>query len=246
VRCPPAALRRPERDTVALARTGVGPAAAARAVQALPALPISAALCLGFAGGLAPGLAPGTVVVAEPLLDPSGVPVPTPLAPALAEAARRAGLATATGPLLTGSAVVADASAKARLHRAHGALAVDMESAVLSAALGARGVPVAAARVVLDAATESIPARPSDALRHPGRIAAGLRVAWRLRSCGRISARLLEAWLGAHGSEADGQRRAEPRHQGEPQDGHGEHVQVDRHRDVEEHDRAVERRRPER
>ena len=208
VHCDAAGLEAPQEPTLAWVRTGVGPEAARRAALALPPVPIDAAILAGYAGGLQPGLAPGTLVVADPLLDAGDHIVPTPLAEALAETARGAGLACVRGALVTLGRVFEAPSEKAWIHAAHGAIAVDMESAVLAAVLSERGVPAAAARVVLDAAEEAVPASAGAVLRRPGLLVAGLRIAGRLRRCSAISARLLEAWLerGTGGPQGHGGR----------------------------------------
>ena len=193
--CDASALEAPNEPTLAWVRTGVGPEAARRTALALPAIRIDAAILVGFAGGLSPGLEPGTLVVADPLLDEAGQAAATPLAAALAETARAAGLAVVRGGLVTVGRVIASPAAKARIRATHDALAVDMESAVLATALSARGVPAAAARVVLDTAEESVPASLGAVLRRPALVGTGLRIAWRMRRCSAISARLLEAWL---------------------------------------------------
>jgi nucleoside phosphorylase len=216
-----AALEAPREPTLTWIRTGMGPEAARRTVLALPPLAIDAALLLGFAGGLAPGMAPGTLVVGDPLLDETGHAVPTPLSKVLAETARAAGIASVRGALLTVGRVVETPTEKSRLHRAHDALAVDMESAILATVLSERGIPAAAARVVLDTAEESVPASFGAVLRHPAQIATGLRIASRLRRCSAISARLLEAWLDRTARGPEAHRPADGGHDAEAEESHG-------------------------
>jgi adenosylhomocysteine nucleosidase len=192
---------RPERlapgrgPTLARIRTGMGTAAASRTVSRLPTVAVEAALLGGFAGGLDPGLAPGTVVVADPLLDEEGCTVPAPLAGELETAARAAGLSVRRGPLVTVARVAATSEAKQALRERTGALAVDMESAALAAGLAARGVPSGAARVVLDAAGDALPAWGTGWLASMAQAAAWLRVGARIPGAARTSARLLESWL---------------------------------------------------
>ncbi|MGK5632653.1 phosphorylase family protein [Streptomyces sp. URMC 123] len=156
------ALRRGSRagaaGPVALLRTGMGPAAARRAVtRALaedPRLRAAPVLATGFCAGLAPSMRPGDVVLAEETHDvpggDAGPPAPCrdngPLGKALAER----GLTVHSGPLYCSDRIVRGEE-RARL-AARGAVAVDMESAaVLGAALAAGPRPVAAVRVVVDA-----------------------------------------------------------------------------------------------
>jgi nucleoside phosphorylase len=209
--CAPQELEPPREPTLAWLRTGIGPAAARNAVERLPQVAIRAAILAGFAGGLAPGLAPGTLVVADPLLDSKGRQASTPLAREVFEAARAAGLGVERGPLVTVSEVAATTGEKARLHAAHGALAVDMESAVLATALAERSIPAAAVRVVLDTADEAVPVSAGALLRSPRLLVAGVRIALRMRRCTAISGRLLEAWLErlARGAEPGGRDHAD-------------------------------------
>jgi nucleoside phosphorylase len=208
LRCRPEELASPSVPTLAWIRTGMGVEAARRAVDAIPDVPIQAALCTGFAGALARDLTPRMLVVADPLLDADGRTQATPLAALLAETAHAAGLACRRGALVTVSRVADTPAKKARLHDELGALAVDMESAVLASALAARGIPAAAARVVLDTAEEEIPGSLAALWRRPGLLVSGVRIAARMHPCARISARLLEAWLG--GPFGAAQRQAEP------------------------------------
>lgn len=195
IRCRPEALAVPQRPTVAWVRTGMGVDAARRTVDAIPDVPIEAAVCTGFAGALANHLSARTLIVGDPLLDASGAEHATPLAGQLAGAAQRANLACLRGALVTVANVADTPEEKARLHRELGALAVDMESAALAAALAERGIPAAAARVVLDTAAEEIPASLGALWRQPSLLLTSARIVARMRPCARISGRLLEAWL---------------------------------------------------
>jgi nucleoside phosphorylase len=195
IRCPAHELVPAEAPTLAWIRTGVGPAAARRVVAALPDVPIEAAICVGFAGALSRALSPRTVVVGDPLLDRSGGETPAPLADSLAMAARAAGLDCVRGGLVTVEEMAETSEEKARLREETNAIAVDMESAVLAAALAARGIPAASARVVLDTSEEEIPSSLGALWRRPSLLISGLRIAVRMRPCARISARMLEAWL---------------------------------------------------
>lgn len=219
VRCRPEELVAPSVPTLAWVRTGMGIEPARRTVDAIPDLPIAAALCTGFAGALAPDLLPRMLVIADPLLDAGGRTHATPLSGSLAEAAVVAGLDCRCAALVTVPHVVDSPAEKARLFDALGAVAVDMESATLVAAFAERGVSAAAVRVVLDTAAEEIPASLGAIWRRPGLLAPSLRIAARMRPCARISARLLEAWLAGRlpGSqrEPDGgdDREAEQTHE---------------------------------
>jgi nucleoside phosphorylase len=61
-----------------------------------------------------------------------------------------------TGPLLTSRRAIAKANDKRRAHEALGAIAVDMESAVIALEAERRGIPFVCIRTIMDTASESI------------------------------------------------------------------------------------------
>lgn len=189
------ALRPASRPTLARVQTGIGLEKARACMARLPALPVSGAVLGGFAGALRPDLPRGAVVIGDPVLDANGERWKPPLADALESAARDAGLVVVRGPLVSVSHVVGDRAAKQALAARTGAIAVDMESAALAEALAARGVPFAAARVVLDTAGETVALAAGGGFPTARAVADGLRMAANIPGCARISARLLEAWL---------------------------------------------------
>jgi hypothetical protein len=130
-------------------------------------------LIAGVAGGLAATVRPGDVVVA-----------PDASAPLLAGALRRLGLTVHVGGLHTSDRIVTGAS-RGRL-AVTGALAADMETAVLRAAAGDR--PFAAVRVVTD--TVGAP------LWSPGTLRRGVRALSALRT----AAPALRQWAAAVGA----------------------------------------------
>jgi adenosylhomocysteine nucleosidase len=113
------------------------------AARRMPDLVISAGAC----GALAPALEEGDLVVPEAVVAVGGERM---------SSAPVAGLVR-RGTLLTVDAAVATAAAKARLWMETGALAVDMESAVIFAWARERGVPALAVRAVSDTATRGVP-----------------------------------------------------------------------------------------
>lgn len=139
---------------VTFLRTGMGPQAAgralARALREEREPGRTAVIATGFCAGLAPGMHPGDLVVADETRDADGVTRCTGTG-VLAEALRRRGTVH-TGPL-AGSEHIVRGAARSALHRATGAVAVDMESAATlrTASTAAVTRPVAAVRVVVDA-----------------------------------------------------------------------------------------------
>jgi hopanoid-associated phosphorylase len=110
-------------------------------------------ISIGIAGALAPGLRPGDWVVAEAVLGDGTIATEAAWAARLAAAlpnARR-------GTMLGRDAMAAEAAEKAALHQATGALTVDMESHVAARVARRHGLPMAAARVVSDAAGRTLP-----------------------------------------------------------------------------------------
>ena len=121
-----------------------------------PALVVSAGAC----GGLSPALGEaGALVVPRTVLAPSGAPLTIdPDAHALAlVAAAAAGVGAATDPLITTKEIVESPAAKMALWRETGAIAADMESALIVAAAARRGVPALVVRAVSDTAGQSLP-----------------------------------------------------------------------------------------
>jgi hypothetical protein len=170
---------------VTVVRTGMGPQAAARAVQRAlreeRETGGTAVVATGFCAGLLPGMHPGDLVVADETRDATGRTECTGTE-ALADALRPYGTVH-VGPL-AGSAHIVHGRARAALHATTEAVAADMESAATlrAATLPARAPqdappggkdpgperrrPVAAVRVVVDA--------PGHELIRPGTLRGGI------------------------------------------------------------------------
>lgn len=158
-------------------RTGMGPARSRRAAKALRARNPGAVAVAGVCGALTDDLAPGDVVVASEVRSADGV-VACPSAPLLAGALRALGLTVHVGPIVSTDHVVHNPE-RAELAET-GALAVDMESAMLA---GATDGPFAVVRVVVDTPSQPL-LRP--ATMHTGPVALGVlaRVGPALRAWG--------------------------------------------------------------
>jgi phosphorylase superfamily protein len=114
-------------------------------------LVISAGVC----GALSPDLRAGDLVLPESVIGPAAerlnvTPAPYGRATGLASGARR-------GTLTTSRDVVATPEAKAALYSQTGAVAVDMESALILAHAARAGCPTLVVRAVSDVASESLP-----------------------------------------------------------------------------------------
>lgn len=175
------ALRRGLEGTGArVVRTGMGVARSARSATALSQDDDGAPLVIaGVCGALDPRLRPGDVVVAtEVRHGPTALRCPS--AALLAGELRRAGLTVHTGPIATIPSPPGKA-ARAQL-AAEGTLAVDMESAILLAALSTPSRGWVVVRVVVDT-----PGRP---LVGPWTLPGGIRALRVLRRTGGA----LAAW----------------------------------------------------
>ncbi|GEM_PF-2377038 len=103
------------------------------------------------------------------------------------------------GPILTSSQVIAKAADKKRAYEALGAIAVDMESAIIALEATSRGLPFLCLRTIMDTASEEIvtpylgdengPIKPftvAGALMTQPRLAiASVRLLWNLRTATR-------------------------------------------------------------
>lgn len=163
-----AALRRAGR-TMRVVRTGMGPRRAAATAAALSS-GSDPVLVAGVGGGLAPQVRPGDVVVASEVRQDGpgsavgGSSVEVPSAPLLAGALRRLGLTVHIGPICSVSRI-------ARAPAIGGALAVDMESALLAAP----NVPFAVVRAIVDSTDHP--------LWHVGTLRRGWTALRALRAC---------------------------------------------------------------
>jgi adenosylhomocysteine nucleosidase len=144
-------------------RSGIGPDRAAESTRTvLERFRVSTLINTGCCGALASELSVGSVVVAASVLlvgDSEenccrAEPASTRL---LIEAARSTGMMVETGRALTNPKPFATAVAKRLAREQSCALTVDMETAVVAAVAGQRGIPWACARVVLDDAATDLP-----------------------------------------------------------------------------------------
>jgi len=144
-----------------LVRTGVGAAAARRALrQALDNFPLGCCLQLGYAGAVQPELSAGDVIIATELIEArsgGNFPVTPELARRSEAIRRRLGLPGGCGPLLTVPGPALTPAAKESWARPYRALALEMEGAALAATCQAAGVPFLAVRAVLDPLDYQLP-----------------------------------------------------------------------------------------
>jgi adenosylhomocysteine nucleosidase len=128
-------------------------------------LVVSAGVC----GALDPRLRPGDLVIPDRVIDAVGVA--HPLAPTHHRAAvARAGATVSTGLLVTTREVVATPETKAALFARSGAVAVDMESAIIAERAAQSGYPALVIRAVSDDAGQSLPPELTRLVTREGRL----------------------------------------------------------------------------
>jgi hopanoid-associated phosphorylase len=125
----------------------------------------------GTAGGLAPDLAPGALVIADAIDGPFGRVQTDPAWSTRLVAALHdtpVWSRVARGTMAAVGAPVVSEQEKTSLHRAKGALAVDMESHIAAAFAASRGVPFAVCRAIVDPAWRTLPRAATAGLRDDG------------------------------------------------------------------------------
>jgi hopanoid-associated phosphorylase len=127
-------------------------------------------ISMGIAGALAPALISGDVVISTEIVS-RGTRLPAD--PRWADRIAMRLPKVTRGAIAGADAIVASADAKAALHEATGAIAVDTESFPAAEAAAARGLPFAALRVISDAAKDALPPAALVAMRPDGRLALG-------------------------------------------------------------------------
>jgi adenosylhomocysteine nucleosidase len=135
--------------------------------QAIGAGKPSGLLSFGIAGGLMPGLVPGRPLVATAVIASDGARYSV-------DEIWRARLHDHLGVAVEGDvfgadAIVATATEKAALHARTGALAVDLESAVVARAAERAGLPFMVIRAIADPADRTLPPAARIALTPDGR-----------------------------------------------------------------------------
>jgi adenosylhomocysteine nucleosidase len=193
-------------DGTLVAVSGMGSEAAAVAAIALVDAGVTALVSWGLAGGLDPSLPAGTICLPAVVISRSaeadvgtesfGTDLHWREIVGAAIAARH----VVGGLLLTHPVAIENVAAKAAAFRETGAAAVDMESAAVAAVAASRGLRFIAVRVIVDTASDALPAAVLAAsgggqiriprllqglLRHPGDIAPLLRLARRYRAATR-------------------------------------------------------------
>ena len=146
----PAAFHGDESRTILLLETGVGTTAMEKALSwllsgpRLDGVPFRPSLVLsaGFSGAIVPGLTVGDLILASEVCDADGVCRPTTWP--LGESSNR------RGRILTVPNLIGSPEEKRLLGVRSGAVAVDMETAIVARLCAAAGVPFGCLRVISD------------------------------------------------------------------------------------------------
>ena len=141
------------------------PARTAAALNAAIDNGVTGLVSFGMCGGLAPSFQPGTLVCARAVIAPDGTRYPVDEAwhartPALAE--------TVEGDVFGSNGIVGTAAEKATIHRRTGAIAVDLESAVVAEAAARTRLPFIVIRAIADPAERDLPSAAHIALTPDG------------------------------------------------------------------------------
>ena len=124
-------------------------------------------ISFGIAGGLSPDLRTGTCVVGSTIVsETTQVATDRNWSRALLQLIPDA----VHGAIFGAATVVSHPEAKRDLHASTGALAVDNESHVVASVAAARGLPMAAVRIIMDPATRELPRAALAAVRPNGTI----------------------------------------------------------------------------
>lgn len=196
-------------DGALLAVSGIGEGAAAAAARRLVLAGAGGLVSFGMAGGLDPTLICGAVLLPEEIAAFGGAGASAATAATSAEwrqrlrAALPASCIVCGGKLLTSARPISHPDAKAAAWRSSRAAAVDMESAAIAQVAGQAGLPFIALRVIVDTASDELPAAVVAAsgggqlrigallaglLRAPGDVGALVRLSARYRIARRVLA----------------------------------------------------------
>jgi nucleoside phosphorylase len=125
-----------------------------------PPPPSTLVVSAGACGALAPELPVGALVTPETVIAPDGRRFATAAVRGLPR----------QGTLVSSARVLEDAAGKSRLWLESGALAVDMESAIIMAWAAAQGLPAVVVRAVSDPAARGVPADLARVVQDDGRV----------------------------------------------------------------------------
>jgi adenosylhomocysteine nucleosidase len=139
----------------------------ARSLASAVAADCRGLISFGIAGGLSPDLPAGTCIVGSMIVSEK---IQLTTDQKWSQTLLRLIPNAIHGAIAGVTTIVAHPTAKRALHMSTGALAVDNESHVVATIAAARGLPMAAVRVVMDPAARELPAAALTAMRANGTI----------------------------------------------------------------------------
>jgi len=189
-------------EAIRVALSGMGGAAATQSARGLAEAGAEALVSFGMAGGLDPSLVPGTIFLPSEVVSIDGSVVATDQSWREQLGARVGqGGADAAGPdvpgalrlvtsgrLLTTAKAVGAAADKTLLFKQTGAAAVDMESLAIAEVARSRGLPFIAVRVIVDAASDTLPRAVTAAADNEGHLKIGRLLGALARTPGELPA----------------------------------------------------------
>ena len=153
-------------------------------------------ISFGVAGGLSPGLLSGTCIVGSTIVAEA---IEFPTDRHWSQALLRLIPDAIHGAIAGMPTVAVYPETKRSLHMSTGALAVDNESHVVASVAAARGLPMAAVRVIMDPVTRELPTAALAAVRANGTIDLAALIHSIMRQPDELPALLrtaLDAWTG--------------------------------------------------
>lgn len=154
------ALPCPISDRLLLVLSGMGESRVNHALESLLAMKVDGLISFGTAGALCSSMKSGDIVIPEKIVGAHGNTMNTSpswrdwILSHLNEFPRT----VHGGILMTTSAVISDSNSKKNLYENSGAVAVDMESALIMTAASAHNIPALSLRIIVDESNTTIPA----------------------------------------------------------------------------------------
>lgn len=159
-------------EDLLLVLSGMGNKNVSRAIDLLVAENIKLLLSFGTAGALQPGLSSGDIIIPAHIVNNDGtyLDISSEIRKHVIEQLGNCPAPVHIGDIVSTDEVVATAGDKQALQETTGAIAVDMESALICSAALEQEIPVLVIRVIVDEADASIPAKVLESTDLYGRV----------------------------------------------------------------------------
>ncbi len=147
-------------EQLLLVLSGMGTARVNKAIESLLAQNVEALISFGTAGALGHGMKSGDIVVPARILDQNGNEYTSSASwrDNILQQLSACPASILQGDILTADTIIPDAESKQTLHDDTGAIAVDMESALIAATAARHNLPAVTVRVIVDEANITVPA----------------------------------------------------------------------------------------